>query len=199
MIPKLIPLLAAAATACSLHLAFAGQSGAVLSPSPAPANGLSVPLSPCRHDFQRQNSRQPARCQPITVSGRTIASTSTMPGTRSYRAARTRRSNGLNAIRLPVLRRNTLICCLRTTISASRRALERIRLLNAVRSRMKPSTIDPKHQSIRPLPPASSGFRQRQLAGLGLRHPVCQALLRTSGWPPGAEPVAAIETRPGRN
>ena len=45
MIPKLIPLLAAAATACSLHLAFAGQSGAVLSPSPAPANGLSVPLS----------------------------------------------------------------------------------------------------------------------------------------------------------
>jgi len=45
VIPKLIPLLAAAATACSLHLAFAGQSGAVLSPSPAPANGLSVPLS----------------------------------------------------------------------------------------------------------------------------------------------------------
>src|ERR1700685_3195426 len=46
MIPKLIPLLAAAATACSLHLAFAGQPGAVLSPSPAPTNGWGFPLSP---------------------------------------------------------------------------------------------------------------------------------------------------------
>ena len=45
MIPKLIPLLAAAAV-CSVHLALAGQPGAVLSPSPAPTNGLSVPLSP---------------------------------------------------------------------------------------------------------------------------------------------------------
>jgi hypothetical protein len=49
-------------------------------------------LPPRRLDFQRQNDRNPARCQRITVSGRTMASASTMPGMRRYNPTNTNRS-----------------------------------------------------------------------------------------------------------
>ena len=49
-------------------------------------------LPPRRLDFQRQNDRNPARCQRTTVSGRTMASASTMPGARRYSPTNTNRS-----------------------------------------------------------------------------------------------------------
>ena len=47
-------------------------------------------------------------------------------------------------------RRSTLICCRRTRISASSRALERNKLVSAVHSSMRTSTIGHEHHPIRP-------------------------------------------------
>ena len=49
-----------------------------------PISGGTLGRPPRRLDFQRQNDRNPARCQPITVSGRTMARASRMPGTILY-------------------------------------------------------------------------------------------------------------------
>ena len=48
------------------------------------------------------------------------------------------------------LRRSTLICCRRTRISASSRTLERNKLVSAVHSSMRTSTIGHEHHPIRP-------------------------------------------------
>src|SRR5215813_6620838 len=65
---------------------------------------------PRRRDLQRQNDRNPARCQRTTVSGRTMASASTIPGTRRYIPTNINLSSGLKANLFEELRRSTLIC-----------------------------------------------------------------------------------------
>ena len=65
--------------------------------------------SAARHlDFHRQNKRNPARCQLMTVAGSTIARVFTMRGAIQYRLAKIRRSKLLKAIRFGDLRRSTL-------------------------------------------------------------------------------------------
>src|SRR6266404_6830832 len=76
-------------------------------------------LPPRRLHFQRQNDRNPARCQRTTVSGRTMDSASTMPGTRRYSSTNTNRSKVPKPNLFGEVRRSTLICCRRTRISAS--------------------------------------------------------------------------------
>ena len=107
-------------------------------------------LPPCRLDFQRQNDRNPARCQRTTVSGRTMASASKMPGARRYNPTNTNRSKVRKTGLFGDLRRSTLICCRRTRISASSRTLERISLVSGVYSSMKISTIGLERHPIRP-------------------------------------------------
>jgi hypothetical protein len=113
-------------------------------------------LPPRRLDFQRQNDRNPARCQRNTVSGRTMASASTMPGARRYSPTNTNRSKVRNTNLFGDLRRSTLICCRRTRVSASSRTLERNKLVRAVHSSMRTSTIGHEHHPIRP---ASQPYR----------------------------------------
>ena len=98
----------------------------------------------------------PARCQRTTVSGRTMASASTMPGARRYSPTNTNRSKVRKTDLFGDLRRSTLICCRRTRISASSRTLERNKLVSAVHSSMRTSTIGHEHHSIRP---ASQPYR----------------------------------------
>ena len=113
-------------------------------------------LPPRRPDFQRQNDRNPTRCQRTTVSGRTMASASTMLGARRYSPTNTNRSKVPKTNLFGELRRSTLICCRRTRISASSRPLERNKLVSAVHSSMRTSTIGHEHHPIRP---ASQPYR----------------------------------------
>src|SRR5436190_23586758 len=106
-------------------------------------------LPPRRLDFQRQNDRNPARCQRITVSGRTMVSASTMPGTRRYSPTNANRSKVPKTNLLGELRRSTLICCRRTRFSASSRARERNKPMSADHNRMKNSTMGHEHHPIR--------------------------------------------------
>jgi hypothetical protein len=94
-------------------------------------SGGILGLPPRRLDFQRQNSRNPARCQRTTVSGRTMDSASTMPGTRRYSPTKTNRSKVPKTNLFREVRRSTLICCRRTRISASSLTLERNKLISA--------------------------------------------------------------------
>ena len=130
----------------------------------APQNGLArlisrisrrissgtLGLPPRRLDFQRQKDRNPARCQRTTVSGRTMASASKVPGARRYNPTNNSRSKGRKTDLFRDLRRSTLICCRRTRISASSRALERNKLVSAVHSSMRTSTIGHERHPIRP-------------------------------------------------
>jgi hypothetical protein len=102
-----------------------------------------------RLDFHRQNDPNPARCQRTTVSGRTMASASTMLGARRYNPTNSSRSKGRKTDLVGELRRSTLICCRRTRISASSRPLERNMLVSAVHSNMRTSTIGHEHHPIR--------------------------------------------------
>jgi hypothetical protein len=102
-----------------------------------------------RLDFQRQNDRNPARCQRTTVSGRTMASVSTMRGMRRYSPTNTNLSKVRKSNLFGELRCSTLIYCRRTRISASSRALERNKPLSARHSSMRTSTIGHEHHPIR--------------------------------------------------
>ena len=96
-------------------------------------------LPPRRLDFQRQNDRNPARCQPTSVSGRTMVSASAIRGTRRYSPTNSSRSKVRKTNLFGDLRRSTLICCRGTRISASSRPLERNKLVSAVHSSMSTS------------------------------------------------------------
>jgi hypothetical protein len=84
-----------------------------------------------------------------TVSGRTMASASTIPGTRRYSPTNTNRSRVLKAKLFGELRRNTLSCCWRIRISASSSTLERHKLFSADHSNTTTSAIAPKLHPIR--------------------------------------------------
>jgi hypothetical protein len=99
----------------------------------APHNGLAILISRIsrrisngtvgrpqrRRDFQRQYDLKPARCQRITVSGRTIASASYILGNSRQAPPNISLSIEMNGGLLELARRSTLICCLSTKISAS--------------------------------------------------------------------------------
>jgi len=65
-------------------------------------------------DFQRQYDLNPARCQRITVSGRTIASASYILGNSRQTPPNINLSIETNRSLLGLARRSTLICCLST-------------------------------------------------------------------------------------
>src|SRR6266403_3694124 len=110
-------------------------------------------LPPRCLDFQRQNDRNPARCQRTTVSGRTMDSASTMPGRRRYSPTNTNRSKVPKTNLFGEVRRSTLICCRRTRISASSLTLERNKLVSSDHSSTRTSTIGHEHHPIRPRSP----------------------------------------------
>jgi hypothetical protein len=109
-----------------------------------------------------QNDRKLARCQQNAVSGRTMATTSTMVGARRYSPTNTNRSKVRKANLFGDLRRSTLICCRRTRISASSRTLERNKLVSAVHSSRRTSTIGHEHHHS-PLLASRIGFSTRSL------------------------------------
>jgi hypothetical protein len=98
---------------------------------------------------QCQNDRNPARCPRTTVSGRTVASVSKIPGARRYNPTNTNRSKVPKTNLFRDLRRSTLICCRRIRISASSRILELNKLASAVHTSMRTSTIGHEHHPIR--------------------------------------------------
>jgi hypothetical protein len=71
-------------------------------------SGRTCGRPPCPLDLRRQNDRNPARCQPITVSGRTMARASIVPGTGRYSPTNTRRSKWPKANRRAYLAGNEL-------------------------------------------------------------------------------------------
>src|SRR6476661_10357533 len=99
----------------------------------APHNGLAMLISRIsrrisngtvgrpqrRLDFQRQYDLKPARCQRITVSGRTIASASYILGNSRQIPPNISLSIEMKGCLLGRVRRNTLICCLKIRISVA--------------------------------------------------------------------------------
>src|SRR5262249_19731801 len=106
-----------------------------------------------RRDFQRQYDLKPARCQRITVSGRTIASASYISGNRRQTAPNISLSIQMKADRLGRVRRNTLICCLKTRISASSATRDRSRSMTIPKISLHKSNIEQQHRTILDQPP----------------------------------------------
>src|SRR6476659_5574798 len=102
----------------------------------APHNGLAMLISRISRrisngtagrpqrclDFQRQYDLKPARCQRITVSGRTIASASYILGNSRQTPPNISLSIEMKGGLLGRVRRNTLICCLKIRIGRPTRA-----------------------------------------------------------------------------
>jgi hypothetical protein len=131
----------------------------------APHNGLATLTSRIsrngtvgrpqrRRDFQRQYNLTPARCQRITVSGRTIASVSYVLGNSRQTPPNISLSIDPNGSLLGLRRRSTLICCLSTRISASSVARDRSRSITAPKTSLHKSNIDQQHRPILDQPPA---------------------------------------------
>jgi hypothetical protein len=93
-----------------------------------------------RRDFQRQKLRNPARCHRIIVSGRTIVTASRTVGASRYSNTKIKRSNGLRAGRLGVLRRSTFNWCRSAITSPSSELFDRKRSRRTHLSRLKSSS-----------------------------------------------------------
>src|SRR6476469_8428063 len=115
----------------------------------------------CR-DFQRQYDLKPARCQRITVSGRTIASASYSLGNSRQTHPNISLSIEMKGGLLGRVRRNTLICCLKIRISASSATRDRSRSITIPKISLHKSTIEQQHCPILDQPPAGWGLRQGQ-------------------------------------
>jgi hypothetical protein len=107
----------------------------------------------CR-DFQRQYDLKPARCQRITVSGRTIASVSYVLGNSWQTPPNISLSIDPNGSLLGLPRHSTLICCLSTRISASSVARDHSRSITAPKISLHKSNIEQQHRPILDQPPA---------------------------------------------
>src|SRR5579862_7464762 len=101
-----------------------------------------------RRDFQRQYSLKPARCQRITVSGRTIASASYILGNSRQIPPNMSLSIDANRSLLGLARRSTLICCLSIKISASSVARDRRRSITVPKISLHKSNIEQQHRPI---------------------------------------------------
>src|SRR5277367_690603 len=115
-----------------------------------------------RRDFQRQYDLKPARCQRITVSGRTIASASYILGNSRQTPPNINRSIETNRSLLGLARRSTLICCLSTRISASSATRDRNRSLAIAKINRHKSSIENQHRAILSQLPARLNLRQGQ-------------------------------------
>jgi hypothetical protein len=115
-----------------------------------------------RLDFQRQYDPKPARCQRITVSGRTIASASYILGNSRQTPPNISLSIEMKRGLLGRVRRNTLICCLKTRISASSATRDRSRSITIPKISLHKSNIEQQHRLILDQPPAGWGLRQGQ-------------------------------------
>src|SRR4029077_18612654 len=101
-----------------------------------------------RRDFQRQYSRKPARCERITVSGRTIASASYILGNSRQIPPNISLSIDANRSLLGLARRSTLICCLSIKISASSVARDRRQSKSVPKVSLHKSNIEQQHRPI---------------------------------------------------
>jgi hypothetical protein len=142
----------------------------------APHNGLAMLISRIsrrisngtagrprrRLDFQRQYDLKPARCQRITVSGRTIASASYILGNSRQTPPNISLSIEMKGGLLGRVRRNTLICCLKIRISASSATRDRSRSITIPKISLHKSNIEQQHRLILDQPPAGWGLRQGQ-------------------------------------
>ena len=140
----------------------------------APHNGLAVLISRIsrriskgtvgrprrRLDFQRQYDRNPARCQRITVSGRTIANALLTMGNNRQAPPNISLSIELKGSFLGQARRSTLSCCLSTTISASSAARDRKRSTIIPKNNLLHSDIEQQHRPILCQPATGSDLRQ---------------------------------------
>jgi hypothetical protein len=113
-------------------------------------------------DFQRQYDLKPARCQRITVSGRTIASASYILGHSRQTPPNINLSIEMKGGLLGRVRRSTLICCLKTRISASSATRDRSRSITIPKISLHKSNIKQQHRPILDQPPAGWGLRQGQ-------------------------------------
>ena len=93
-------------------------------------------------DFQRQYDLKPARCQRITVSGRTIASASYILGNSRQTPPNISLSIEMKGGLLGRVRRSTLICCLKTRISASSATRDRSRSITIPKISLHKSNIE---------------------------------------------------------
>jgi hypothetical protein len=107
-----------------------------------------------RRDFQRQYDLKPARCQRITVAGRTIASASYSLGNSRQTPPNISLSIDRNGSLLGLARRSTLICCLSTIISASSVARDRSRSITVPKINLHKFDIERRHRPILDQPPA---------------------------------------------
>src|ERR1700730_14259328 len=114
-------------------------------------------------DFHRQYDLNPARCQRITVSGRTIASAPYTLGNSRQTPPNISLSIETNRSLLGLARRSTLICCLSTRISASSATRDRNRSLAIPKINRHKSSIGYQHRAILSQLPARLNLRQGQL------------------------------------
>jgi hypothetical protein len=114
-------------------------------------------------DFHRQYDLNPARCQRITVSGRTIASAPYILGNSRQTPPNINLSIETNRSLLGLARRSTLICCLSTRISASSATCDRTRSLAIPKISRQKSNIGYQHRAILSRPPARLNLRQGQV------------------------------------
>ena len=120
-------------------------------------------------DFHRQYDLNPARCQRITVSGRTIASAPYILGNSRQTPPNINLSIDTNRSLLGLARRSTLICCLSTRISASSATCDRSRPLAIAKINRHKSSIGYQHRAILSQLPAPLNLRQgRHLADIGV-------------------------------
>jgi hypothetical protein len=109
----------------------------------------------------------PARCQRITVSGRTIASAPYILGNSRQTPPNINRSIETNRSLLGLARRSTLICCLSTRISASSATRDRNRSLAIPKISRHKSSIGYQHRAILSQLLARLNLRQGQVDFVG--------------------------------
>src|SRR5215475_554312 len=99
-----------------------------------------------RRDVQRQYDLKPARCQRMTVSGRTIARASYVLENRRQTAPNISLSIEIKERRLGQDRSSTLICCLKTRISASSATRDRRTSITIPKINLHKSNIKQQHR-----------------------------------------------------
>src|SRR5260221_991572 len=115
-----------------------------------------------RFDFHRQYDLNPARCQRITVSGRTIASALYILGNSRQTPPNIHLSIETNRSLLGLARRSTLICCLSTRSSAQSATCDASSALAIPKISRQKSNIEYQHRAILSQLPARLNLRQVQ-------------------------------------
>src|SRR5258708_40242221 len=111
-------------------------------------------------DFHRQYDLNPARCERITASGRTIARAPYILGNSRQTPPNINLSVDTNRSLLGLARRSTLICCLSTRISASSATRDRNRSLAIPKINRYKFSIGYQHRAILSQLPARLNLRQ---------------------------------------